>query len=81
MDFSINEPGHGNNVVGGINATDKCYSKEQIELIGKLSSNSTSKIVMLPSVPKYVSIKCLDQCIHILNNKYRLNVLKGISTI
>ena len=27
MDNSINEPGHGNNVVDGINATSKIYLK------------------------------------------------------
>ena len=36
MDCTINLPGHGNNVVDVINATDKYYLKEQMELIGKL---------------------------------------------
>ena len=31
----INASGHGNNVLYVINATEKCYLKEQIELIGK----------------------------------------------
>ena len=48
-------------------------------LIGKLASNDTSKIVMLPSASKGVSIKFADKCIHILNNQERLTVLK-IST-
>ena len=48
-----------------------------MELIGKLESNNTSKIGMLPSVSKYVSIKCSYQCINIINNKDSLNVLKG----
>ena len=48
-----------------------------MEPIGKLSSNDTSKILMLPSASKDVSVKFPYQCIHILNNKERLNVLKG----
>ena len=34
-DRIINSPGHGNNVVYGLNATEFFYFKEQIELIGK----------------------------------------------
>ena len=52
-----------------------------MEIIGKLAYKDTSKIVMLPSVSKRVSIKVLDQCINILNNRYRLNVLKGSTKI
>ena len=47
-----------------------------MELIGKLESDNTSKIGMLPSASKYVSIKFADQCKHILNNRYRLNGIK-----
>ena len=48
-----------------------------MELIGKLASNNTSKIGMLPSASKYVSIKLSDQCIQNINNKDKLNGLKG----
>ena len=48
-----------------------------MELIGKLASKDTSKIGILSSASKYVSIKFADQCIHILNNNDRLNELKG----
>ena len=76
MDRSINAPGHRNNVVDVLNAIDKPFLKEQMELIGKLASNDTSNIVMLPSASKYASIEFADQCIHIINNKEILNVLK-----
>ena len=46
---AINTPGHGNNVVDGLNATDNRCLNEQMELIGKLASNDTSNIGMLPS--------------------------------
>ena len=48
-----------------------------MELIGKLASNDISKIGILPIASKYVSVKLSDQCIHIINNKERLNGLKG----
>ena len=54
---AINSPGHGNNVVDGLNATEKRYLKEQMECIGKLAINNTSNIGMIPSASKYVSIK------------------------
>ena len=40
-----------------------------MELMGKLASKDTTDIAMLPSASKYVSIKILDQYIHIINNK------------
>ena len=81
MDFAINPPGHGNNVVDGLNATEKLYLKEQMELIGKWSSKDTSNIGMIPSASKDVSIKFVYQCIHITNNKETLNGLKVIIKI
>ena len=48
-----------------------------MEPIGQLKSNNTSKIGMLPSASKYFSIKVLDKSLHIINNKYMLNGLKG----
>ena len=49
MDRSINAPGNGNNVYDGLNAKYKRYLKGEMELIGKLASNDTSKIGILPS--------------------------------
>ena len=77
MDRAINAPGHGNNVVDGLNTTDKRYLKSKMEPMGKLSSNDTTNIGMLPSASKYVSIKFADQCLHILNDRKTLNGLKG----
>ena len=48
-----------------------------MELIGKLESNDTSYIGMIPSASEYVSIKKLDQCIHMINNIQGLNGLTG----
>ena len=36
----INSPGHGNNVVDGLNAMDKRYLKGGVVRIGKLSNNN-----------------------------------------
>ena len=69
MNGAINAPGHGNNVFDGLNAMDKFYLKGEMEVIGKLASNGTSNIGMLPSASKYFYIKFSDQCIHIINNK------------
>ena len=69
MDWAVNAPGHGNNIVDGINATDKLYLKGEMELMGKLSINYTKNIGMLFSASRYVSINFLYQCLHILNNK------------
>ena len=77
MDRAINTPGHGNNVVDGMNATDKRYLKGKMKLMGKLASNNTTNIGMLPSASKYVSINFSDKCLHIINNKEILNGLKG----
>ena len=52
-----------------------------MEFIGKLGSNDTTKIIMLPGASKDVSIKFTDECLHIINNKEILNVLKGSTKI
>ena len=44
-----------------------------MELIGKLGSNNITKIGILPSASKEVSIKFADQCLHIINNKERMD--------
>ena len=48
-----------------------------MELIGKLASKNTSNIGMHPSASKNISVKFPYQCINIINNKERLNGLKG----
>ena len=52
-----------------------------MELIGKLGSNYNTIIGMIPSASKGVSLKILDQCLHIFNNKEMLKRLKGRSKI
>ena len=81
MDPAIDTPDHGKNVVDGLNATEKLYSKEKMELMGKLASKDTTNVGMLPSASKYVSINFANQCLHILNNKERLNRLKDNTKI
>ena len=76
IDCANNAPFHRKDVVDGLNATYKRYLKEQIEMIGKLASNNTSNIGMLPSASKHVYIKFSDQCIQILYNKEGGNELK-----
>ena len=77
MDLVINAPGHWKNVFVGINSTEKRYLKGEIEPVVKLTSNDTSKVGMLPSDSKDVSIIFTEQFLHITNNKYRFNGLKG----
>ena len=64
------------NIVDGLNATDKPYFKGEREIIAKLETNDTTIIGMLPSVSKYVLIKFVDQCLHIINIIEGLNGLK-----
>ena len=66
MDFAIN----ATDIVDGLNATDKIVLREQMEIIGKFASNDISNIGVLPSASKDVSIKFLDLCIHIPNDKH-----------
>ena len=45
--------------------------------MGKLSSNNIANIGMHTSASKYFSVNFTDQYLNILNNKERLNGLKG----
>ena len=65
IDLAINAPGHGNNALYGLNATDKRYLKGEIELMGKWESNDTTNIGRLPSASKDVFIKFSYQFLHI----------------
>ena len=56
MYCTINIPVHVNNVVNGINATDKRHLKLEMEIVGKLASNDTSKIKILS--------QCIKICLH-----------------
>ena len=53
---AIYAPGHGNNVVVRLDATEKLSLKREMECFGKLASNDTSKVGILPSASKYYSI-------------------------
>ena len=48
-----------------------------MELIGKLGGSNTTKNGMLPSASKDVSVKFVDQCLHIFNSKEILNGMKS----
>ena len=61
----------------GLNVSYKRDLKGQMEIIGKLASNKTSNIGILPSASENAFIKLVYECIHILNNKEMLNGLKG----
>ena len=52
-----------------------------MEIIGKLASNDTSKIGILPSTSKYVSMNFEDQCIKIIKTKEILNGIKDSTKI
>ena len=71
MDCAINSLGRVNMVLGRLNETDKRYLKEQMELLGKVGSKDTSDIGILLIASKDVSIKFVDQSLHVLNHKYR----------
>ena len=52
MDCANKAPGHVNNVVDWLNATDKLYLKRGMGLIGKLGINDAKTFVMLPILQK-----------------------------
>ena len=68
LDREINVTGHGKSVVDGLNATENLSLRGEMEFIGILGSNNTSKVGILPSASKDVSIKFAYQCLHIINN-------------
>ena len=75
MDSAIYAPIHGNNVVYGINATDKIHLNWHTDIFGKIASNQTQNIGMLASASKDVSNILSYKCLHIHNNADRLNGL------
>ena len=49
MDITLNITGLGKNIVDGLNATNKRYLNVEMELIGKLGSNDTTNVGVIPS--------------------------------
>ena len=81
MDRAINVSGHGNNVVDGLNVTDKRYLKYQMEIIGKFVRDDTTNIGIFPNALKYIFIKFANHCLHIINNKEILKEVKVITNM
>ena len=81
IECAINSPVNGKNVINGLNDTEKLHLKEQMGPLGKLGSNVTSNIGIIPSVSKDVSVNFSEECSHVLTNNYRLNRLKGNTKI
>ena len=81
MGHAINWPVNGNNAVDWFNTTDKRYLNKRMELIDKLASNDTPKIIILPRESKDVSVKFSEQCLHIITNNNGLNGIKGSTKI
>ena len=69
------------NIVDGMNKTENIYLNEKIELLGKLTNNDTSKIVIISSASKDVSINFSEQCLNIITNNDSLNGIKGRTKI
>ena len=78
---AINAPNHVSHVDNGINDNDRCYLKEQIELISKFINKDTPKTIMLPSALKYHSVSFSEQSLNIITNKHWLNLLEGNTII
>ena len=76
MHHAMNAPDNGKHIFDGPNDTIKRYTKEQMELLGKKTSNGTSKIGILPSASKDFTLNLIEQYLHIITNKYMLSGLK-----
>ena len=73
MDCEKNAPGHGNNLVNGINVTKKLCLKGKMELVGHLKTNDKLNIGIITFASKSGSINFSEQCLHIFTHKYQLN--------
>ena len=56
MNTENNVPWHGKNAVDELKTMNERYLKEQMETIGKLASNDTSNIGIIPGASKDVFI-------------------------
>ena len=63
--------------IGGLNTTNKFYSNEQVQILGKLTSNNTWNIGILTCASKDIFTNVLEQFLQILTNNDRLKGLKG----
>ena len=74
MYHAINKPGNRNNVVDGLNTTNKHCLKGEMELIGKLGSTNTTNIGMLTSASKMSPLNLqINVYIFSIINKYLMH--------
>jgi hypothetical protein len=61
FDRAIGAPGHGKDIVDGLNATDKMYLK-QMRMIGTPESNDTQKQMEAHSMTETASLSLAEEC-------------------
>jgi hypothetical protein len=77
MDRAIGAPGHGKDIVDGLNATDKMYLKKQMCMIGTPESNDSQKRMEAHSMTETASLSLAEECARLCSRRERAEGVKG----
>jgi hypothetical protein len=77
IDHAVNAPGHGKDIVDGLNATDKNFLKKKMCLIGTPGAQETKQRMEAAAMVNGASKSLAEECIRLCNDEERVCGLKG----
>jgi hypothetical protein len=77
IDRAIGAPGHGKDIVDGLNATDKRFLKGKMCLIGSLEANNSAHRMVAHSMVEGASKSLAEECARLCSDEARTSGVKG----
>ncbi len=77
IDRAIEAPGHGKDIVDGLNATDKRFLKGKMCLIGSPEANGSAHRMVAHSMVEGASKSLAEECAHLCSDEARTSGVKG----
>jgi hypothetical protein len=77
FDRAIGAPGHGKDIVDGLNVTDKMSLQKQMCMIGTPESNDTQKRMEAHSMMETASLSLAEECAWLCSRRERAEGVKG----
>jgi hypothetical protein len=77
IDRAIGAPGHGKDIVDGLNATDKRFLKGEICLIGSPEANNFAQRMVAHSMVEGASKSLAEECARLCSDEARTSGVKG----
>jgi hypothetical protein len=78
-DHTVGAPGHGKDIVDGINAIDKHFLAGKMCMIGTQEANNKPKLMQAASMIENATKSLAEESVHMCTEETRASVVKGYS--